>query len=591
MNQIKLASHVPHSSIAEVSLGVQLRIALALLVLTSCGPETSIGPSAVLITLDTTRADVIGCYGEDPEGSVTPELDKLASEGVLYLNAHTSAPITLPAHASMLTGLYPLRHSVRDNALWALPSAATTLAEHAAAKGIQTAAFVSSIVLDRSYGLAQGFEHYEQPGREALRASSHAVELNGRAVVIRVIEWLKRRDRSRPMLLWVHLFDPHGPYEPPERFSKGVYARQRNYYGEVAFMDEQIGRLIKALDEDGALEDTTILVVADHGEAFGEHGEISHGAYTYESTLRVPMIVRFPDGSRAGEASNENVSVVDVFPTLSDALGLPQVSGLDGLSLFHQRVPSDRGVYFESFQGHLSFNWSPLTGWLDSTGKYVHSARPKFFSTLAEDVDNFQNSPNQIKAHLESLTSLAALERLEIESLADADEQLLDGIRALGYTSVAGERDALPEPTAPSNLADPAERVDEYNQCLVALELANAARYTEAIRLFRSVLEGNPSNFFALDRLGFALVAEKRYAEAIEPLEQMVALGPKWPHSLLNLGISNLETGDMDGAVSAFTSALELDSKVSNDIDAFAKRLSQSGRDELAAQLLERLKR
>ena len=560
-------------------------LALGLCALASCTPSTSVEPSAVLITLDTTRADAIGCYGEDPEGSVTPELDQLAQEGVLFLNAHTAAPITLPAHASMLTGLYPLRHGVRDNALWTLPEQALTLAEHAAANGIQTAAFVSSIVLDRSYGLVQGFEHYEQPERQALRTTSHAVELNGRATVIRAIDWLRTRDRSRPMLLWVHLFDPHGPYQPPKRLSKGVYARNRGYYGEVAFMDEQIGRLVRALDEFGELEHTTLLIVADHGEAFGEHGEISHGTYTFETTLRVPMILRLANKERAGQVSNQIVSVVDVFPTLVDALNLPEVSGLDGLSLLRRQVPAERGVYFESLQGFLSFNWSPLTGWLDSSGKYIHGAHPRFFTSPAEDLDRSESAAEQVQMHVEALNALAALPRLKIESLADSDDELLDGIRALGYTSVAGERDSLPEPTAASVLPDPMERIDEYNQCLVALELANEARYTEAISVLEKILEVSPSNFFALDRLGFALVADQQFAAAIAPLERMVAFGPEWSHTLLNLGIAKLETDDLVGSSNAFRAALKLDADIAGDIDAYLQRLRQSKRDELADRL------
>ena len=565
-------------------------VSLVLALLVSCAPSAPDRPSAILITLDTTRADVLGCYGDESADSVTPEIDKLASESVLYERAHTTVPITLPSHASMLTGLYPVRHSVRDNLVWPLPSAALTLAELASQNGVQTAAFVSAAVLDRSFGLAQGFEHYEQPNARSLDATGLGKNWKSREVVARALKWLRERDRKRPLFLWVHLFDPHSPYEPPPRFSEGIYARSLGYYGEVAFMDEQIGRLVDALDDEGELANATLMIVADHGEAFGEHGEISHGAYTYESTLRIPMLLRLADGARAGERSLEIVSVVDVFPTLAEAMQLPFVVDLDGLSLLGDRVPLERGVYFESYFGHLAYNWSPLAGWLDAEGKYVHGSHPRFSKWDGEERDVLAKHPDEVRSYIDAMEAMAARPRLEVERAQHPDVELLEEIQALGYTSVAGERDELLEPTALNSLPDPAERIDEYNRCLEAGTLVNQGRYGEAELIFREILADSPSHFFALDRLGFALVDQGRFKEAIEPLQRLADSGPSWVHARLNLGVAKLRTDDFLGAVEDFAAALEMDASVRGQVDAYTESLRSSGNRKLGERLHEALR-
>ena len=312
----------------------------------ACGgttPGTDSPPSAVLITLDTTRVDALGCYG-GPAG-LTPHLDGLAADGVVFDNAHTVTPLTLPSHASMLTGLTPLRHGVRINGSQALGEEASTLAERARDAGVQTAAFVSSVVLGREFGLDQGFEHWDQPRAGSAPLANYTEERAAGATVANAVRWLAERDTERPFLLWVHLYDPHAPYAPPPAYVER--AGGDAYRGEVAWMDDAIGTLLAALRADDAWSRCTVLVASDHGEGLGEHGEPTHGYFLFESTMRIPLLLRAP-GLAAGRSSR-TVGVSDVFPTLQAALGLPPRAGIDGVSLLGadpgpgpRRVP--RGV-------------------------------------------------------------------------------------------------------------------------------------------------------------------------------------------------------------------------------------------------------
>ena len=246
-----------------------------------CGGVPSPPDSLVLITLDTTRADALGFY--DSEGAPTPNLERLAKRGVVFEEASTVAPITLPSHASMLTGLYPPRHGIRDNAYAALPASATTVAELARGRGMQTGAFVASAVLRPEFGLDQGFDVYDAPDLPSGAEAHHAAERGGGIVVQRACDWLANRDPERPFFLWVHLFEPHDPYEPPAPFGE---KSGHPYLGEVAYVDSLLSPLLESLSEIEALGTAVnYLVVADHGEGLGEHGERTHSFFLYQQVI------------------------------------------------------------------------------------------------------------------------------------------------------------------------------------------------------------------------------------------------------------------------------------------------------------------
>jgi len=322
---------------------------LSCLALAACAPASP-RPSLLLLTLDTTRVDALGSYGA-PEAA-TPHLDRLAAESRRFTQAITTAPYTGPSHASMLTGLIPPRHGLRDFLGQALPDSADTLAEILSAHGYATAAFVSAYVLDPRYGLAQGFDTYEavQPPEPPLRFS----ERRGGTTAGLARAWLRDRDPERPFFVWLHLFDPHRPYVPPARFrqplrGEGWEAERQRYAEEVAYMDTVVGELFAELAEQAVWDELVVAALADHGEMLGEHGMRpgTHSPSLYDTTLRVPLLLRAP-GRVAPGVEQRQVSVVDVFPTLLAIAGVPVPPGLDGRRL-EVAPPEPRAAYSETF--------------------------------------------------------------------------------------------------------------------------------------------------------------------------------------------------------------------------------------------------
>jgi arylsulfatase A-like enzyme len=559
----------------------------------SGGDENSDERSAILITLDTTRADALSCYGVYPD--VTPILDTVAEESVVYEFAHTVVPITLPAHSSMLTGLYPIRHTVRDNGYNPLPRSANTLAEVAQAAGHQTAAIVASAAVDPAFGLDQGFDSFDAPSRSgADRSNSHFAERPAPEVVDEALAWLAARDRSRPFFLWVHLFDPHGPYEPPEEFLS-VTERNGVYYGEVAYMDDELGRFFHLLREQGVLDSATLLVVGDHGEALGEHDELTHCFYTYESTLKVPFLLRYPDGHRSGERSSEVVSVVDVYPTLAEAMQLPAAPGIDGMSLYRRRVPEDRGVYFETYSGFLSFGWSPLVGWLDAKGKYLHSSEPQFFDLAADPGETrnmLEEGEHDVSAYLRAIGEVAGREVLEGGGESITDKELLQHLSDLGYVVGGGASPTdLPHPLEDGGLPSPASMTEIFARVQYGMTLMNANAYQEAKTVFEAILEENDRNWFVLDVLSNCLIKLQRYPQALPHLELLVQETPARAGIFFNLGACYVATGRSEEGVELMIRGIELD-----DSDPFLMRdlvmtLRRMGRKEQADEYDRRLRK
>ena len=323
------------------------------------------GIPVVLITVDTLRADRVGAYGRP--GGRTPALDSLAAEGALFEDASAPCPLTLPSHASILTGLLPPRHGLRDNLAprpLAGPKARgfATLAEMLRDAGYETAAFVSAAPLSPRWGLDQGFGTYDAPP-DGDPGEMSLSERDGAETVDRALDWLRRRDRGRPFLLWVHLFDPHHPYRAPGS-SGALPDSPEAYEEEVAHADAQVGRLLRALREDGALDRAVVVACADHGEGLGEHGEATHGYFLHRSTLRVPLLVRSPARVKPGTRRRDPVSLVDVLPTILDLAGRPVPRLVDGRPLFHADgalpAPSAAasGQYAETLYGWLAFGWA-----------------------------------------------------------------------------------------------------------------------------------------------------------------------------------------------------------------------------------------
>ncbi len=569
---------------------------LLLCAVPACNPTDREGHSALLLTLDTTRADALSCYG-NPRPT-TPALDALAAEGVLYERAHTIVPLTLPAHASMLTGLWPFRHGLRDNGPAALSDSARSVAEAARESGLRTAAFVSSVVLDDSFGLDQGFERYDVPARRAATDPErrHAAERPARATVDAALEWLASLASGERFFLWVHLYDPHFPYTPPADLAP-VYA-DNPYLGEVAGMDRELGRLLDALRERGALEHVLVLAVADHGEALGDHGEPTHGATCYEATLRVPLIARFPGGARAGEKSRELVSVADVAPTLAESLDLAWDGGgsaaADGRSFWNARIPEDRGLYFESYHGYLNYGWSPLSGWLDARGKYLHSPEPELFD-LAADPRELRDLVPELEARGSGEPERyrrAIAEAAERPALPAAggvpDEEALAELQGLGYVARSEPGAPLPHPLAPSDLPSPRSQLSFLARHARAQELGEAGQIDRAAEIYEELLRENPRNFFVLDELASYRLKQGRAADAVALLQELVQTGPQRGRSNFELGLALRAAGRLDEALDALERAVELTGGRGRYLETLTELLESRGRAAEAAELRER---
>jgi len=440
---------------------VTFACAAALLAAGGCSPA-ALRPidNVVIITLDTTRADRLPAYGyPDLE---TPALDRLAREGVVFEQATSSVPLTLPAHCTLFTGLLPQHHHVRDNVDPALADSETTLAEILKARGLRTAAFVGSLVVGPGRGLAQGFERYSAPSR------SEVVEQyrrSGDVVVDEAVQWLDHQGDSR-FFTWIHLYDAHAPYSLPEPY-RTMY-EDAPYLGALAFLDAQVARVVDALERRHLLDRTLLVVASDHGESLGDHGEDGHGVFVYQSTLHVPLIVRLP--GLAPRRVSDVTRLTDVMPTVLDALHVP-VPQIDGISLVPlmtgRAARLDLEAYSES-EYPARFGWSPLRALREGRFKFVAAPRPELYD-LDADPGEQHNLVSERSALTSSLSkriaALAEAGSSQSSSGAAIDAESAERLAALGYVGRVGNDDAR---AAHSAAIDPKDCIGRYNDIVRA---------------------------------------------------------------------------------------------------------------------------
>ena len=413
----------------------------------------------VIVTLDTIRVDRLSAYGF-MNGS-QPHLDRLARDGVVFDQALSVAPLTLPAHSSLFTGLFPPAHRVRDNAGPPLQPVNQTLAELLRARGFRTGAFVGSIVLGEDRGLAQGFEHYSVPVEAATDGGTRpAFQRRADAVVTDAIDWLDGVAGS-PFFLWAHLYDPHRPYDPPEPY-RSRYSDP--YLGEIAFADDQIGRLLDALRQRRLLPRTLVVVAGDHGESLGDHGERDHGIFVYENVLRVPLIISGPAIPPARVSAVARL--VDVMPTVLNLLGLPDPRA-DGVSLVGMMKGGrdlDLDVYAESLYPQR-LGWAPLRTLRRGRFKLIDAPRPELYDLVRDPFEKRNihgDEPTVTAALTKRLTHLAG-SRVAKPEVNEVDAELRERVSALGYvaaTQVPAGREQWPDP----------------KDCIATLNLNGAAR-------------------------------------------------------------------------------------------------------------------
>jgi arylsulfatase A-like enzyme/Flp pilus assembly protein TadD len=510
--------------------------------------------NVVLVTIDTLRADRLGCYGS--RDVATPRLDRIAAEGALAEEASAHVPLTRPSHVSMLTGLLPVEHGIRDNVSPAVVGQVPLLAELFREQGFATAAFVSSVVLSSESGLNRGFDVYSDrfEGVSGDAQFLNTVQKKGTDTLSEALAWLDA-NRQRRLFLWLHLYEPHDPYEPPEPYASRYAGRP--YDGEVAWVDELVGRFDDRLAALGLKQTTALVVTSDHGEGLGEHGEMLHGFFAYQTTLRVPFLVRGP-GIGAGTRLRSTVQLVDVFPTLLDLAAVPRRAGLaqSGRSLEgalrHGQPLPEAPAYAETLVPLLQFGWSDLRVVRDGRWKYIQAPRPELYDLTADPAEQHDLAAAQAARAQAMRSGLGGF--LERERKARAgpaaagpSQDLLEKLGALGYVGGGGPA----ETSSPG--ADPKDKIEEFRvvNSLIreALLAFHAGQHAASIEKLRRVLARGVRSFEVHYYLARALFALGRYREAGSNFEEAVRRSPSHAAAWEGAAECRLRGGDVAGAL------------------------------------------
>jgi len=515
----------------------------------------------LLVSIDTLRADHLGAYGY--RGAHTPRLDALARSGLRFERATTVVPLTLPAHSSLLTGTFPAWHGVRDNGGFYLGNEQVTLAEVLRDRGFRTGGFVAAFVLDRRWGISQGFDRYFDDfdlERFKDNPSLDAIQRPGSEVVDQALDWL-RADREQPFFAWVHLYDPHTPYEAPEPFrSRFPRSLHGAYDAEIAYADSQVGRLLDELEEEGRLGDTLVVVVGDHGEMLGEHGEQTHGFFVYEAATHVPLVVAGP--GVPPRVVPDQVRLVDVMPTALDLMRVSVPSLVQGTSL----MPIVRGqslslvAHSESWYPRYHYGWSELRAVQDGRFKYILAPRPELYDLERDPREQRDLSPDDP----DRLSSLQReLEELESRTRsADApagprpvDAETEERLAALGYVGGSLSRGSLEK----GPRGDPKDKIGLYNLLKQAGTSSSEGRLDEAIAKVESALIEDPEIVEAHMLLGNFLKKAGRPKDAVAAYKRALALDDEHQGALFSLALAYKEQGRLDEARAGLERARELD--------------------------------
>jgi arylsulfatase A-like enzyme/Flp pilus assembly protein TadD len=546
--------------------------------------------NCLLITIDTLRADRLSCYGSP--FLKTLNVDGLAERGAVFSRAFANTSTTLPSHTNILLGTTPNHHGVHENLNFVVSQELLTLAEHLKNNGYSTAAFVGAYTLDSRFGLSQGFDVYDDKFDRIHSVNLSSLERKADDVIDAALEWL--RGRSSPWFLWIHCWDPHSPYDPPEPY-RTRYA-DHPYEGEVAYVDAALGRLFDFLKEADVFDSTVLVFTGDHGESLGQHGEETHGFFAYNSSLWIPLIISAP--GCAPTHVDDDVSHIDIFPTICDALGIEKPAFLQGRSLFPalkgKRLP-ERPIYFESLYPYYSRGWAPLKGFILKKKKYIDSPLPELYD-LNKDFDETDNlaSKNEaarLSAELQEIIRGLTPSR-NVEAARPVDRETREKLASLGYVSSAGL-----SPKKEFTAKDDVKVLLPYiNRVGDAWKLYKGAQEDEGIRLLREIIGERPDIDLAYKQLAAiyqergemgkaitileeglealplsyetyteyvkALISAERYDEVIRSFQKTNWREAEYdPEIWNNLGTAYSKTGNFDEAISAFEMGLSLDDK------------------------------
>ena len=598
--------------LAILELVVRVLVVCALLLATSaCTPPTEApvaqrasAQNLLLITIDTLRADRVGAYGD--ASARTPALDALAARGARFTNAFATAPITLPSHASILTGRYPAGHGARHNGM-RVDLRVPTISESLASAGVATAAFVSAFPLDRRFGLIKGFQTYgdRMPRGHDGRPAN---ERPGRLAADDAIAWLQRQGQQR-FFLWVHFFEPHAPYGDP-RTRRSVAER---YADDVSEADRQVGRLVEALGSRAS--ETLVAVTADHGEAFGEHGEIAHSIFVYDTTLRVPLLLAGPGIS--ARTIDAPVSLIDIAPTVMRLLGAQRfdADGVDLGEVLAGGKAADRTLYAESFAPFLDFGWSPLRSVRSEGWKYIAAPKPELYN-VSSDPGESRNTiagDSNRAATMQTQADRFSPDRLELTP--STDRETAARLQALGYVSGRPATANRADPKDRRELAARIARVtsgeleppelervlreilrEDANNPLANLRLGyvllNGGRCSEAMKRFAAAIDARYPSADAHLGLAACEAAARNFKGAVQTLRAGDAVEPQNPVVLANLGLMLSDSGEPAAAVDPLQRALTTDPDLHQARFGLAIAFARAGRRaEAAAQAEELLRR
>jgi arylsulfatase A-like enzyme/Tfp pilus assembly protein PilF len=519
----------------------------------------------LVVTLDTTRADRVGAYSADQ--AKTPVFDRLAREGVLFEQTEAVAPLTLPAHVSIFTGRFPPEHGVRDNGGFFVSPKETTLATILKGAGFQTGAVVGAYVLDGKWGLNKAFDTYVDDFDTAkVRGLGGAVQRPANEVVDRALPWLEKVKGQR-FFAWLHFYDAHTPYDPPEPY-RTEYAG-RPYNGEIAFVDSQLGRVIAFLEREGLLDRTVIAVVGDHGESLDEHGEASHGFFIYESTTRVPFVIRAPFDGLAGRRVADPVRAVDLLPSVLDLLGVAAPAGIPGASLAPLMAGTTREMGLETYSESMyplhHFGWSDVRTMRVGRFKVFDAPRPELYD-LERDPREEHNLvgerralANQMLDRLRARQQTFSAAGPSSQPATDVDPEVRARLAALGYVGSFVATTASPH----ADRADPKDKIHLFN-------LMNAARETgkegensldKAVPLLRQVTDADPNVIDAWFMLGNEYFKARKFGDALNYFKKALALKPDYDLALINMANSYRALGNDEAAMAGYEQYLRIDPK------------------------------
>lgn len=547
----------------------------------------------VLFTIDTLRADHLECYGYN--NVKTPQINRLAEEGILFEHNIVQAPLTLPSHSSILTGTYPLYHGIRDNGGFYLDECHITLAEELKSRGYATGAFVAAFVLDSRWGLDQGFDFYYDNFdlTKYKKVSLDAVQRRGDEVLAEAYKWFETNNQGK-FFAWIHLYDPHTPYDPPEPYKTDYSGRRfRPYDGEIAYVDQLMGEFRSFMEEKDLLEKTLIVFTSDHGESLGEHKENAHGFFIYDSAVRVPLIIRLPEKKLGGKRIASQVRSIDIMPTILNCLDNNPSASVQGQSLLPYILDldgdQDLPAYSETYWPNYHYGWSELKSLRKGQYKFIDAPKPELYDVFADPgerenlINRMASLGHEMQRNLNTLMenySAADIDKVQPQRV---DNDTLTKLQALGYL---GSFRTSPSRSG-EKLADPKDKIELYNEIKVAQFLVTEEKMEQAEQKIKEVLNKDASVLEARYILGNIYAKQEKYEEAIVEYQKALSVDADYDDAIFGLSLAYKKSGREDDAIIGFQRLIVIDSRDTKPLLHLSEIYEQLGQLDDALDLLE----